>query len=239
LAALLAVVVLSACQATVRVTVQARPSGSGTVTVALVLDHQAAARLGDLATQLRVDDLEHQGWRLQPAVTAADGTVTASLVHPFATPAEGQALLDQLKPLTLKLDRSHGLTSTHVGLSGTVDLTGGVDAFGDSALASALGVASLSGAMADLQRNGAALPALSAQVVAELPARPGDLKGNPTVTGHQAAWTIGLGSRTTIAATSSSPDRRAEILTALALLLVLAAVAVVVEGRRRGRRDAG
>ena len=75
---------------------------------------------------------------------ASDGSVSLTLTKPFRTPGEATAVLAELNgpdgPLrnfVVTLDRSFAKVSS--GLTGTVQLSGGLGAFSDAALAQALG----------------------------------------------------------------------------------------------------
>jgi hypothetical protein len=205
-------VALVGCQATARVTVTMNGAGAGSVAVALVLDHQAAARIGDVGSLLAVGDLQRQGWVLDPAVTSADGSVTATLHHSFANVASGQSLLDELGPVHLSLSRTRTLLGSRDRVSGVIDLHQGVDAFADTALASTIGAASLASALDQLHAAGAAVPSITVEVVARLP-------------GHTATWSATPGQTQPVATSGSARNVAAVLwLAAAALLLIAAAV---------------
>ena len=87
--------------------------GSGVVTVAVVLDAEAAAKVGDLSKVVAVDDLTKSGWKVHgpgPAPTVLAAMADAGLVarpsngwpktsvaiavsHPFADVAAANAIL--------------------------------------------------------------------------------------------------------------------------------------------------
>lgn len=92
---LVAVLVASACQTTVDVSVAVTDNGSGTVTVTAVLDPAAAEAVGG-ASGLQVADLDSTGWDVQGPDTGDDGTVTVSAEQDFADSAELSAVLDQV-----------------------------------------------------------------------------------------------------------------------------------------------
>jgi hypothetical protein len=90
-----------------------------------------------------VDDLRAGGWDVQ-APSRENGTTSIRAVKPFATPAEGSAILDELtgpdgpfRDFELRIDE--GVLRTEHAVTGTVDLTGGPHAFGDDELRAALG----------------------------------------------------------------------------------------------------
>ncbi|MET0489938.1 MAG: hypothetical protein ABW143_06875, partial [Acidimicrobiales bacterium] len=55
--------------------VEVAEDGSGTVTVEVVLDQEAADRVPDLAAQLRVRDLRQTGWEITGPEPADGGGV--------------------------------------------------------------------------------------------------------------------------------------------------------------------
>ncbi len=174
---------LVGCQADVRISVTATRAGAGQLAVSLVLDRQAAARIGDVGRALQLGDLERAGWQLSGPQTGPDGSVTTTISHPFGSAALASALLDELsspgpggrRPFTLAVRRGRGLTSSQVAVSGEVDLRGGVDAFADDGLRQALGVTSVQAAIDRLRQDGDTVPTVSAQVVTALPGRPVDV----------------------------------------------------------------
>lgn len=152
---------LAGCQTTAMVRVDVEPDGSGSVAVDVYLDAEAAARVGDLSKILAVDDLKKAGWKIVgPAsvekVRAELGealpesgerratAVQIHLEHPFADVAEANEVLSSLSgpdgPLSdVALTRTSSLFKTDLGFTGTVDLSRGLDAFGDVDLTKALG----------------------------------------------------------------------------------------------------
>ena len=242
---------LVACRADVKISVTSTQGGAGQLAVSFVLDAQAVARIGDVGRALQLGDLERAGWQLSGPHTGADGSVTTTISHPFSSVAQASALLDQLsapgpggrRPFTLSLRHGRGLTSSQVGLSGDVDLRGGVDAFADDQIRQALGVTSLQAAIDRLRQDGDTVPTVSAQVVAVLPGRPVHLAGDGQVVGDTVTWTIPLGTDQVIGATAVATSRAAKLwlvgaaVCLLALVLVVAG-SLVFRRRPRGARGA-
>jgi hypothetical protein len=229
----LTLVACAACQATARVAVTVQPSGSGTVAVSVVLDQQAASRIGDLASALQVSDLQRQGWVVDPTITGSDGSETGTVHHSFSDPAAAQALLDELGPVHLTLSHATTLLGSRDKVSGVVDLHDGVDAFSDPALAATIGTPSLTAALQQLQRAGSDVPAVSVQVVAKLPSHPSGLTGAPTISGNTATWTVTSGQRLDLGAAAVRNDRAAEAWLAFAILSLIAAGLLALRGVRR------
>ena len=143
-AVLLAVgaLLLSACQATVQVGIDARSDGSGTVSVTVLLDHDAAQAIPDLGQELRVADLQKDGWKIDGPSPAPGNGVQMKATKPFRTPAEAVRALGELSgtgagtgPFAgLRIQQHHAFLSTRTFLTGTIDLKCGVQCFGDAGL---------------------------------------------------------------------------------------------------------
>jgi hypothetical protein len=139
---LLTLVTCAGCKLDARVTVDVERSGAGTVSVRVVLDRDAADRLGDPATALRLEDLRAAGWQVDaPAANELGVTLNAS--KRFESPGDLQAVLDEVggrdgvfRGWSLHVD--DGFASTSYSLAGGVHLTGGLEQFSDSDLATAL-----------------------------------------------------------------------------------------------------
>lgn len=156
--------VLAGCQTTAWVRVGVNPDGTGSVAVDVYLDHEAAARVGDLSKLIDVGDLKRAGWTVTgpaaPAVVErqlggsrpAAGTSTARagaavqihLEHPFANVDEANEILASLSAddgpfRDVMLTRHTSLFSTSTGFTGTVDLRKGLRLFSDEDLDKVLG----------------------------------------------------------------------------------------------------
>jgi hypothetical protein len=154
----LAVVAAAGCEARTTVDVDVREDGSGTVEVAVGLDADAMTRIpdldddgvsgpADLVALLRVEDMAAAGWDVGEPEAPAEGDEGAMTwvraTKPFGTPDEAVAVLSEVTGAEgalrdLSLDRSTGFGSTSFAFAGTVDLSGGLEAFGDAGLAGAL-----------------------------------------------------------------------------------------------------
>ena len=154
--------VLAGCKTTAWVRVDVRGDGSGSVAVDVYLDADAAKQVGDLSKMLSVDDLKRAGWEITgpaaPAVVARKlgsdkseqqtakslGAVQVHLEHSFSNVDEANQILASLSgpdgPFRkVKLTKGGSLFKTHLGFTGTVDLSRGLDTFGDADLSQALG----------------------------------------------------------------------------------------------------
>ncbi len=165
-ATLVAVVLVgvTGCRTDASVDVSLHADGSGVVTVAVVLDAEAVAKVGDLSKVVSVDDLTKSGWKIQgpgPAPSVLTNMADAGLVdrpsggwpktsvaiaasRPFTDVAEANTILASISgpngPLrAVRVTRSTSFASTKLGATGTVDLSKGLDGLGDAALTKALG----------------------------------------------------------------------------------------------------
>jgi hypothetical protein len=240
------ILLASACEVQTRVQVTVEEDGSGLVEVAVGLDREALAQVPDLdgsgasdvtdlVALIRTDDLEAAGWRVQEPGEAGSDMTWIRVSKPFGTPAEADAILAEVSgpsgPLRdMRVSRSTGFASTELSFTGTADLSGGLEAFGDSGLAQALDGEPLGEDAAQIeQRLGSPLAdALRVDVVVELPG------------GGTERWSPRLGEPAErLAASGSVRDWPVLLLTVLAGLCIVAAVAaaawlLVIEPRRRG-----
>lgn len=144
-AALVALVVLllSGCQLQVRVDTRVDGSGRGTVTVAVGLDDDAVARLGDVRTELRTEDLTAAGWSVTGPTREADGLTWVRAEKPVTGVDDLNRTLAEVAGADGPL-RGFGITTidtedaTVHRLNGTVDLTKGLAPYSDPELAAAL-----------------------------------------------------------------------------------------------------
>jgi hypothetical protein len=150
----LAALLASACQVRTTVTVDVADDGSGAVEVAIGLDADAVGRLPDLdddgrstvtdlAALVRSADLVAAGWEVTDAAAGDGDTTWIRATKPFGTPEEADRILTELAGpdgalRDLHVSRVPRFGRTSYGFSGTVDLSGGLEAFGDDGLAAAL-----------------------------------------------------------------------------------------------------
>jgi hypothetical protein len=151
---LLTAVLLAGCQVRTAVTVEVEEDGSGTVEVAVSVDQEALAELpdldnsgagdvADLTQMVRVDDLRATGWEVSAPEADDDGFTSMRATKPFGTPAQAVEVLAELTGAQGSLrdwqvERERGFGRARYRVSGTADLSGGLEAFGDTGLAAAL-----------------------------------------------------------------------------------------------------
>lgn len=137
------ILLLSACRAETVVAVDVEANGSGVVAVEVGLDEEAVAALPDLEASLRADDLKRSGWTVHP-IEETDGMTVIRITQGFEGEASANAVLAQLSSgdgpfRDLRIDQRRSLTGVTTSFNGTVDLTDGVSALGDSTLQSRTG----------------------------------------------------------------------------------------------------
>lgn len=237
----LAVLVLSACQVHTAVGIDVDASGAGVVRVGVGLDREAARRVPNLAADLRVDDLRAAGWRVTGPRREADGRLWVRAAKPFSSPAEAARVVAEVSGAAgpfrdFAVVRRAGFWRTRTEVRGTVDLTGGVEAFGDEDLRRRLGGSSL-GAPAEVleRRLGAALERMfTVQVDVRLPGEVTDANA-PLVSGGGARWRPRLGERVELVAVADQRHLRRIAGVALGSAGAVGLVAWGALGRRRRR----
>lgn len=237
LVAVVLVLGLAACQATVDVDINVASNGGGVITVTAVLDRQAAAYAADVD----LAGLGRTGWSLSGPHTGADGAVTFTAARTFSGAAQAQAIIADISgpggPFNgLHFDTDKSLFKTTTSIGGTVDLTCRLDCFADPALRQALGGPSLGIDPAALQ-NDAGID-LSNPVAFQLAVHlPGMVSANSAVVGKEARWQLSYGQKTMIEASSQSWNvTRLVIAGVLAALVIVALVVALILWRRRRRQ---
>jgi hypothetical protein len=143
---------LAGCRVDAAVHVTAERDGSGTIEVVATADAELVAAAPGLAEDLRTADLVAAGWVVVPPAPTADGGLTVSFTHEFATPEEATALLAQVggpsgpfQELTLAQDRSS--TRVETSFDGAI-IVPGPEAFADADLIQRLSGAPLAALLA-------------------------------------------------------------------------------------------
>ncbi len=157
----LAVLLGAGCRVDTGVDVAVNPNGSGTVTVTVRLDRAAAARVPDLDQSLLVKDLRATGWKVTGPTPQRGGGVQMRVAKRFARPEDLGAVMSQVSGTDgpfrrFSLVRSHSFAKTTYRLTGTVDLSGGLEAFGDPELRLLLGGEMFGRPVAELEREAGA-----------------------------------------------------------------------------------
>jgi hypothetical protein len=138
------VLLLSACHVKVQVDTKVSRDGSGTVTVAVGLDHDALSRVGDLREQLHVADLKAAGWTVTGPTVDSDGYTWMRATKGFDDPSQVGEVMSEVNGADgmfrdWKVSKSTSPWSTSWSATGTIDVSKGVAALSDPQLDHALG----------------------------------------------------------------------------------------------------
>jgi hypothetical protein len=195
----LSLVLVSGCRLQLDVTVDVHEDGSGVVEVVVGLDPDAIRRIGgDLATVMKVSDLQDAGWVVDGPTKDSDGYTRVRIRHPFGTPAEAAQVFEEIAgkkgPFQhFRVQRDTSLASTTWRFSGTVDFSGGLEAFGDDGLAAQLDGEPLGQSVEDIQKQLG--ESLSRIIQVRVRARlPGHVTSDATTKADNGAvWQVGFG----------------------------------------------
>jgi hypothetical protein len=226
------VLLLTSCQATVGVRVDAHGDGSGAVRVTLTLDKEAAdavrQRVPDLASQLRKSDLTQSGWTVTGPKAGRDGSQVLTATRSFANPGQLSAVMAELSGPTgpfqsFKLTRTASFATVRTRFSGSVDLRNGLNGFGDPVLHQQLGGSDIGVDPAQVQqRLGVALDKVFGfNVSARLP-------------GKTMLWTPVVGQRIDLVATSSQMRVPNLLFAGISLTAAFGFVALLIVRSRQG-----
>jgi len=231
----LLVLVLAGCRVDATTRVQVAEDGSGTVTVEVVLDQEAADRIPDLADQLQVRDLRRTGWEITGPEPADGGGVVLTATKAFFEPEQMATVLAEIggnrgPVLDPSLERTRTFATTAYDFVGTLDLSRGIATFSDRRLTRLLDGFPIGRDQADLEAElGAPLSELTSftfEIV--LP------DGSATQT---STWEARLGDEpTAMAASTEERNLLAFGLAAGAALAILLLAIVLVRRRLRGSR---
>lgn len=167
---------LAACRLDAEVEVEVAEDGSGEVEVVVTLDADATAQVPDLADQLVVDDLVSAGWEVRGPEVDDAGRTAITATKGFRTPEEASEVLSEVTgpggPVRdLRVERRTSTFETTYDLTGTVDLSAGLEAFSDDALRQRLDGTSFGLEPAELEARvgGPIAEAVGLSFVARLP----------------------------------------------------------------------
>ena len=139
-----AALALTACKVDATVDVAVKADGTGVITLTAVADADVLAQASGLADDLRFDDAIAAGWVLTPPAATGEGGLQVILTHDFSTVEEATALLQSINgtrgPLhDVVLTRTVTTDAITTSLAGTLRVDGGIDAFADPDVLSAIG----------------------------------------------------------------------------------------------------
>lgn len=243
----MAVLLAGGCRMDAEVALDVEPDGSGEVEVAVILDEEAVRAVGDVAAQLRLDDLAGAGWAVEGPERQTDGSTLIAASKPFTTPEQAVDVLGEVAgsggPIgDLRLERRQSFLSTKFEFSGQFDLTAGIDAFSDDELRQRLEGSGFGLGSVELeQATGAAVDeTFGIEFRAELPGGPSAgeaATGAPEVTEAAVVWRPEIGEVTTLAATSRMVHTERLVWLGLALASALSVVAILVRRALRRHRS--
>ena len=233
---------VTACRVDATVDVVATEDGSGSVTVTIELDAEALELVGDPARAVKSDDLVAAGWTV-PEPVVGDGGATIEASKDFENPTQFGVIITELSgpdgPLSgFMLERKTPFARTIWELTGTIDLSDGLEAFGDEALSEIVG--SPIGWTAEEIEAQAGIPAAEVFGFELLATLDGTVGGNGSETEDGAmSWTARLGSAPVqVSGTGTSDNNAALIWAGLALAaLVILTFVLAVKLLRYMRRD--
>ena len=134
--------VLSACQVDVTVDLAVDENGGGFVSVQTAFDDDAASKLGDLTSQLRVNDAERAGWTVETA-ESDDGGVVVTARKAVTSRLQWQEVLDEIAGPGVfsdaRVETADSFARARQSLALTMDLSDGWDLLSDEGVAAALG----------------------------------------------------------------------------------------------------
>lgn len=238
-----AAILLSACRVETTAKVDVRANGSGTVAVEVVLDKAATAQVPDLEEKLQTGDLTKAGWHVDVDMAGdkSDDVTTVKAAHSFDTPTQGEALLTQLTGQDgvfreVHLTQNRSFSKVQTSFAGTVDLTKGMDGFGDAGLLQRTGYAF----GFDTQETADALDFDWAQdfpltLEVHLPGKTSSVSPTQNADG---SWALPYGETTLVATSSSGPNMIPIIFATIGALCLVAVVGVLLlwpSGKYRGR----
>jgi hypothetical protein len=243
----LVVLVVSGCRLELDVNVDVHEDGSGVVEVVVGLDADAVDRIGgDLADLMEVGDLEEAGWVVDGPTKESDGFTRVRIRHPFGTPEEAAEVFAQIAAddgpfQDFRVERDTSFAETTWRFSGTVDFSGGLEAFGDEALAAELDGEPLGQSVEEIEAQlGESLSRLiQVRVRARLP---GDVTSDATTKADNGAvWQVGFGEGS-VDMDATGRERRWSTLAlvgigGLAALALVVLVLVRLAGRVTGRDE--
>lgn len=237
----LVAILASGCEVDIDVGVRAEPDGSGEVAVTVELDAEAADRVPDLASQLRLGDLGDAGWIIDGPSPVAGGAWRVVATRDFASPDEAGQVLAAVGGASgpfqgFELTRRTSFLSTDFAFAGAVDLTSGLDAFADDELRARLAGSGFSLETAELEQalGAPAADTFRFEVRAALPGRI-EAEGEGVFDDGAVIWQAPLGERLVLAATSESRHVQRLVWLVVSVLAALGLVVTIIAGRRRHR----
>lgn len=192
-------VLLASCRLELDVNVAVEEDGSGSVEIVVAVDADGIDRIGgDLGAVLEVDDLVAAGWVIDGPDLESDGYTRVRFRQAFSDATEAAAIFDQIAgddgPFQdFAVRRATSFARSEWGFTGRVDFSGGLEAFGDDALAAELDGEPLGQSVEEIEAQlGESLSRLiQVRVGVRLP---GEVTSNATTkAGNGAVWQVSFG----------------------------------------------
>jgi hypothetical protein len=141
LALCVCVAALAGCRVDLSVDMTVEPDGTGTITLVATADAEVIAAVPTLAEELATDDIVAAGWTIDGPSPLADGGLTITLSHDFASDEEATNLLNSLGPPfnQMAMTRNTSGDDTTTRLAGLLGLPDGFESFADEDLVAAVG----------------------------------------------------------------------------------------------------
>ena len=133
-------VIASACRVDTAVQVEVGDDGSGTVTVVVNADADAAIRVPEFVRGLRLDDARDAGWTVEGPVSRADGGVQIRAAKRFESASQLPQVLEEIAGKgvifsDVVLEQTRSFAETSYSFRATINPTPPLGAFSDGALA--------------------------------------------------------------------------------------------------------
>ena len=221
--------------------------------MSVTLDSSALAAVGGLAA-LRSDlvdsDLGPAGWKVTPPAAVAGGGASLSASHAFSSPSDLQTVLAQVAGpgvFRVSMTSSHGFWRNEYRLSGQVDLSCGLNCFGDSGLLHSTGsTVGVQPGPIESATGSSPAKAFTCTLDARLPgalvrgATSSSSTGSVPGSGSSLVWNVPLGAKVPINALTRVDNSRATQLevggAALVMLLIVVLLLRLIIRRRRPTR---
>lgn len=190
---------VSGCRLQLDVNVDVHSDGGGVIEVVVGLDQDALDRIGgDLAAVMAVDDLLEAGWTVDEPAAESDGFTRVRIRHAFDDPEDAAAVFAQIAGTDgpfqdFSIRRARSFATTTWELTGRVDFSGGIEAFGDADLAAELDGEPIGHSVEEIEAQLG--ESLSRLVQVRVRARlPGAVTSNATTKADNGAvWQVGFG----------------------------------------------
>ncbi|MEX0768995.1 MAG: hypothetical protein WD029_11035 [Microthrixaceae bacterium] len=232
-----AVLLLASCQMESVVEIIVEEGGSGTVNVTVRLDAEAAQKLGDPVTAVRLEDLAAAGWSVDAPKQLTEGPKQGGLSfvvrRKFGSPDELALVLaeigggpEQPNPVfsDVQLELSDGFAKTNYKFSSVINLTGSLEQFSDADLTAVLGGLPLARTPEELQAEGLRNPeAATLSLRVRMPGKLDESTGRTE--GNTAVWEFPMSGGTPSSTNMTSASTATQ---AAPLRLLIAAIALFV-----------